>query len=182
MENFVKKIIDENTSFVFGKLNNNTKNEFFSCKERHLLQGIIGIVDESSEVSDAEDDLAELGEVGDVLFYLILSSNAVCAWGERNKLIDIIKKTAAREPSHKIKNIEKILSLGKKVCFQERVDLVERLCVLFGLLWQELILKYGEDGIELAIAMMRYKLNRRYRGGFSAKASEEREEKESDKN
>lgn len=180
MERFIKRVVEENITFILGKLNKDTKNPFFASRERFLLQGFVGVFDELQEVAEAKGDIEKLAELGDVLFYLILASNAICAWKERSEAIMMMQKTVNVGTVTIKKPINMMVSIGKKIAFQGREDLVDRFCVTLGLVWRDLAQKYSEEEMNLSIALMRYKLSKRYGNKFSAQASKNRRDKEED--
>lgn len=171
---------EELKDFVTSKLNNDESNPFFQCRERYLLQAVIGIIGESDEFEKAyKDALPEklddlLTELGDVFFYLSVLFIASEKY-EPFPYSSII-------PDKKFDTVIECLEATKKIVFQGRIELlpsvrtelirrVASLVVVAGALS-----KLDNDVIEESVKAMKNKLNKRYENGFSVKESRERNE------
>lgn len=170
--------------FFAEKLLNKTETPFLSSDERYLLQGVYGVDDELSEVIAEKDEMKTLGELGDVLYYLSVAILSLERF-KKDALADV-HESYARQAKDKGEHPSMTLSPEtfviltaikgnvKKFCFQQRVDLLPHIVNGLAVLAHTLEQSFGSDGIDLALAMNVFKLNRRYEGGFSTKKSAER--------
>lgn len=169
----IRNLIQRETSFVLGKLNKNPS-EFFVARERFLLQGVMGIDDELFEVSEETDEIKALGELGDVLFYVILTYHGIEKFSKLDDVRYLFDESIAS--GEVVDNaLPKMKGLCKKICFQERHDLVNEFIVVFSSFVKLLAEEYTYEGLELAISLMKYKLTKRYGNAFSKEKSKNRE-------
>jgi len=164
------------SGFVQGKLYHPDESSvFLKSKERYLLQGVIGIVDELRELSDESEDLEKIKELGDVFFYISLLFSTLATKYQIEKFTDIIGTAKEAVPKKDIYAYSfELLGICKKIVFQGRDDLLEHAVVCCVLLITSLEDEYTEEDCGLGISLMKWKLNKRYGKKFTPEKSKQR--------
>jgi NTP pyrophosphatase (non-canonical NTP hydrolase) len=173
MDENIVVLLDQNKEFILGLLNDNHGDEgFLRSKERLLLQGIVGIIDEINEMNREEEELKTLQELGDILFYIVVLIEGLSRYN--TECLKVLWKTYENRNKLSDNTTDSMLSLSKKIAFQNRIDLLDSLAELVGIYLVQLHENIGFEGISLAIALMRYKLKKRYPNGYNIQDSIER--------